>query len=197
MSKYMRAIFIGLAVGFLVAFGLGALYAAEGIRGSSLPMLSGLGAGVMTAYLLANLAGNRAGPAATADQKAKALVAQPPAGKALLYLYREGFIAKLAGLNIAIDSRVVAQLKSPRFTCIALPPGQHSVTAGFGGLAGPQNKTAELTIDIPPGGTVALRMTMQLGVVQGSVAIVPQTDLVMVMRALAGMSMTLPDITEI
>jgi len=197
MSKYMRAVLIGVVVGFLVAFGLGALYAATGIRGSNMPTLSGLGAFAITTYLLANLAGNRSGPSATADQRAKALAAQPPAGKALLYLYREGFVAKLAGMNVSIDGRVVAQLKSPRFTCITVAPGTHVVTAGFGGLAGPQNKTSELTVEIAPDSIAALRMTMQMGMLQGSVAIVQQTDLAPVLRVLAGMTMISPDIAEI
>jgi hypothetical protein len=197
MSKYMRAVLIGVVVGFVVAFGLGALYAMNGIRGSSMPTLSGLGAAVLTMYLLANLAGNRSGPGATADQKVKALAAQAPAGKALLYLYRQGFVAKLAGLNVSIDGRVAAQLKSPRFTCITVAPGTYVVTAGFGGLAGPQNKTSELTVQIPPDSIVALRMTMQMGMLQGSVAIVQQTDLAPVLRVLAGMTMISPDIAEI
>ena len=36
-------------------------------------------------------------------EKQAALQMQPPPGKAVIYVYREGFVAKLAGLNLQVD----------------------------------------------------------------------------------------------
>jgi len=185
MSKFIRPILIGLVVAFVVALLLRGLYGPA----SSAPVLYGVGSGVIAAYLLANLAGNRSVPTATSDQKARALVAQPPPDKALLYLYREGFVAKLAGLNVAVDGREVAQLKSPQFTCVTVAPGTHIVSAAFGGLAGPQNAPSQVTIDAPAGSVAALRLTMKMGAVRNAVDITPQADLPKAMLALARMAM--------
>jgi len=162
-----------------------------------MPVIIGAVAGSFTAYILANLSGNRVQPAATAAQKAEALDADPPAGKAFLYLYREGFVAKLAGLNVTVDGRVVAQLKSPGFTSITIEPGSHTVSAAFGGLAGPQNNSSQVTVQASPGAVVALRMTVKMGALKNSIHIAPQADLGAVKQTLAGMTMTQPDLAEI
>jgi hypothetical protein len=198
MSKYMRPVLIGLVVGFVVAFGLGLLYGSIGEGASNTPWYTGAGAGVVTAYILSNLAGSRAGGAsATPDRKRQVLAAAPAAGKALLYLYREGFVAKLAGLNVSVDGREVVQLKSPRFTCVTVPAGSHTISAAFGGLAGVQSKPSDVTVDAPADGAIAVRITMKMGAVQGGIALTPQSDMAAVKLALAKMPMTPADVSEV
>jgi hypothetical protein len=192
MSNYVRALLIGMAVGFTVAFSLRFLYE----PGSNMPLIDGVGAGLIAAYALANLAGNRAVAAATAEQKAQALGAQPPAGKALLYIYREGFVAKLAGLNVTVDGQVIAQLKSPQFTCMTLAPGSHIVSAAFGGLAGPQNVPAKLTIDTLADSVTALRITTNMGLARNGLEMTPKTDLGMAKQAMAKMVMVKAEVGE-
>src|SRR6202000_280739 len=107
-------------------------------EGALIPSLYGLGFGAFVAYILSNLAGNKKLPIADPGASAEALNPQPPAGQALLVVYREGFVAKLAGLNLAVDDKAFVQLTAPKFSVIALTPGGHVLTGGFGGLAGAQ-----------------------------------------------------------
>jgi hypothetical protein len=197
MPKYVRAAIVGAIVGAVVAFFFAFLDAAAGKPGSWDATLFGLLAAFFTTFIMANLAGNRAARSASSGEKDQALNAQPPSGKALLYLYREGFVAKLVGLNVSVDGREVAQLKSPRFTCVTVAPGTHTVAAAFGGAVGPQSRSAELTVDTPPGSVIALRMTMRMGALKGSVDIAQQADLHSVKRTLSGMPMVQPDLAEV
>jgi hypothetical protein len=193
LSKYLRPILTGLVTGFLVAFALSFLYG----PGSTVPVFYGAGAGLIGAYLAANLAGNRRRPAASRAQKAAALGGSPPAGMARLYLYRDGFVARLAGLNVTIDGQVVAQLKSPQFTAIALSPGRHVLNAAFGGLAGPQSRVAQLIIEAPAGEDLAVLMAVKMGLVRHAVDMKWRADVDSVKRVLAGMTMVLPDVSEV
>src|SRR5216684_4361208 len=111
MPKYLPQILIGAAAGFVMAF----LIRTFVFHGLLAPTLYGTGTAVFVAYILANLAGNKRVPNASDAVKSEALKLAPPAGMALLVVYREGFVAKLAGLNLAIDGREFAQLTSPKF----------------------------------------------------------------------------------
>lgn len=197
MSKYVRAGIVGAIVGAVVAFLFAFLDAAAGTPGSGDATLYGLLAAFFTTFIMANLAGNRSARSASSGEKDQALNALPPPDKALLYLYREGFVAKLVGLNVSVDGRGVAQLKSPRFTCVTVAPGMHTIVAAFGGAVGPQSRPAELTVEMPPGSVIALRMTMRMGALKGSVDIARNDDLPAVKRTLSGMSMVQPDLAEI
>src|SRR5262249_31353229 len=153
--------------------------------GSTVPLFGGVFAGSLTAYLMANLAGNRKIANASDTDKRTALARTPPAGKALVFLYREGFVAKLAGMNLGIDGHAVPQLKSPRFTCVVVSAGKPTLKASFGGLAGPQNRTTELEITAAPDSVIAARFTVGLGVVQNKPAITVMPDTAAVLQTLA------------
>ena len=74
-------------------------------------------------------------------------------------------------MNIAVDGKAFAQLKSPQFTCIVVPAGAHIVTAGFGGLAGPQSQTASTRSTRRAGRRRRGRASAsQMGLVQGAMA---------------------------
>ena len=83
-----------------------------------------------------NLRTNRKVAEATLDQRDEALKFAPVAGKAALYVFRSQFVGRAVGVNVLIDGREAAQLKSPRFTRILLTPGSHRI-AGYTGT----NKT--------------------------------------------------------
>jgi len=197
VNKYIGPIVIGFVVAFVVAFAVSALFAALHTSNDGLPLYFGLFTGGFTAYILANLAGNRKVATADAGQQGQALAMTAPAGKALVYVYRQGFVGMAAGLNVSIDDKAVAQLTSPRFTMIAVAPGSHTLAAGFGGLAGPQNKVATEPFTAEPGGVYAFRLTLAMGMLQNSIQIAPMPDLGLVKSALAGMKMTLPELAEI
>ena len=185
MPKYLPQILVGVAAGFVMAF----LIRVFVFHNFLAPTLYGAGTGVFVAYILANLAGNKRVPNASDAAKAEALKLTPPSGMALLVVYREGFVAKLAGLNLVIDGREFAQLTSPKFTALTLAPGAHTLSAAFGGLAGAQSKAASYDFQAESGAVTTVRINAQMGMVQGAVKFTPETDLAAVQAKLASMSM--------
>lgn len=79
-----------------------------------------------------NLQTNRKVVEATFDQRDEALRFAPAPGKAALYVFRNQFVGRAVGVNVLIDGREAAQIKSPRFTRILLSPGPHRI-AGYTG----------------------------------------------------------------
>ncbi len=192
MNKYIP----GIVIGFVVAVIFGFLMHFVFPEGPA-AMFYGAGAGVFTAYILSNLAGNKKAPKASDAEKQAALAMQPPPGKSLLYVYREGFVAKLAGLNLQVDGREFAQLTAPKFTVLTLPAGPHTLTCGFGGLAGPQSKKGLYEFVAPAGGMAAVGIGVSMGLVQGNMAFTPLTDPQAVKAKLSGMPMVAASPAEI
>jgi len=197
MSKMVRALVIGFVVAAVVGFAIGMLNAATPGTEPMSPLFWGALAGAFTAFILGNLAGNRRIANASGADRTAALARAAPPDKALLYIYRTGFIAKLAGLNLAIDGRPVAQLKAPRFTLITVPARPLMLTAGFGGLAGPQSKKGELTIDASAGGIIVVKVTIAMGLAQGKVKMEQEPNGETARGALAAFTMTPADAAEI
>ena len=77
-----------------------------------------------------NLQTNRKVAEATPEQRTHALTFAPEPGKAALYVFRNQWVGRAVGVNMLIDGRDVAQIKSPRFTRILLSPGSHRIS-GF------------------------------------------------------------------
>jgi len=86
-----------------------------------------------------NLQTNRKVAEATFDQRDEALRFAPAPGKAALYVFRNQFVGRAVGVNVLIDGREAAQIKSPRFTRILLSPGPHRIA----GYTGTNKKPAE------------------------------------------------------
>jgi hypothetical protein len=152
-------------------------------------ILYGLGIAALFAYILSNLAGNRKVAAAGAAERQLAMDMRPPAGKALLIPYREGFVAKLAGLNLALDGQEFVQLTSPKFACVVISPGRHTLAGAFGGFAGAQSKAATWDFEAPEGGVVIVRINSRMGLVQGAVVFTPETDRATVKKKIDGFQM--------
>jgi hypothetical protein len=170
MSKYTRAIIAGLIAAAVMTFLMTFVF--EGAT----PYIYGVFTGAFVAYIFANLAGNRKVATAGAAEKDAALALKPPPGKALLAVYREGFVAKLAGLNIAVDDKEFAQLTAPKFTVLALPAGAHTLTCGFGGLAGPQSKRGTYSFEAAADSVTTVGIGVAMGLVQGSMTFTPIAD---------------------
>jgi hypothetical protein len=167
MSKYLPAIIAGVVAAAIMTLLTGFVF------GGATPFLYGIGTGVFVAYIFANLAGNKKLPIASNQEKAAALELKPPPGKALLVVYRDGFVAKLAGLNVAVDGTDFAQLTAPKFTALAVPPGSHTLTCGFGGLAGPQSKPGVYSFEVAEGQVAGVGIGVAMGAVQGSLKFTP------------------------
>ena len=170
MSKYTRAIIAGFAAAAVMTLLMSFVF--EGVT----PYIYGIFTGAFVAYIFGNLAGNRKVATVDAAEKDAALALQPPPGKALLVVFREGFVAKLAGLNIAVDGKEFAQLTAPRFTVVSLAPGAHTLTCGFGGLAGPQSKPGTYAFEIAAGGVAAVGIGVAMGAIRGSMTFTPISD---------------------
>lgn len=194
MNKYAKPLIVGFIVLLVVSFGIGFLGGAVGANLGVLPMITGVFAGAFTAYIMANLAGNRAGVAASDADRAAAASLTPPPGKALVIVYREGFVAMAAGMNLALDGREFAQIKGGKFTAITVEPGEHELAAGFGGLAGPQNNAAIVSFVARDGLVFAYRATVSMGAVKNSIvlATAPE-DRDALSTKLTRMPMTAPD----
>lgn len=171
MSKYIPAIVVGFLVAVVVSGGLAFFFSSAGADAGYLPMMVGAFLGIFTAYIMANLAGTKLGKAATPEQKQAVLEARPEPGQALLIVYREGFVGKAAGMDLSVDDRFVAQLKSPRFTAISVSPGGHQLSMAFGGLAGKQNKPTLEGFIAAPGDVIAFRATMQMGMMKNRIVV--------------------------
>ena len=176
--KYLVAALTGFIVAALISFGLNFIIASGGGKPDSISWIVGAIFGAIAAYAAANMAGNRKVANASQAEKDQALTFTPPEGQGLLLVYRDGFVGKLVGLNLALDGRPFAQIKSPRFTALAVAPGEHVLTAGFGGLAGPQNRTNESKVTFRPGEVLAVKGSVAMGALTNTIRLegVPVTD---------------------
>ncbi|MBK6703972.1 MAG: hypothetical protein IPG56_09630 [Caulobacteraceae bacterium] len=120
---YALAVLAGLVGYFLLRSVVG-----DGIM--SILALIGLGVGVV--IVTRNLRTNRKVTDASVDQRTEALRFAPVLGKAALYVFRSQFVGRAVGINVLVDGRETAQLKSPRFARILLTPGTHRL-AGYTG----------------------------------------------------------------
>ena len=120
---YALAVLAGLVGYFLLRSFWG-----DGIM--SILALIGLGVGVV--IVTRNLRTNRKVTDASVDQRTEALRFAPVPGKAALYVFRSQFVGRAVGINVLVDGRETAQLKSPRFARILLTPGTHRL-AGYTG----------------------------------------------------------------
>lgn len=123
----------------LILYGLAALaglvvyFVLRSVLGGEIMMILTLVALVAGGVIIfRNLQTNRKVADATVEQRAEALQFAPVAGKAVLYIFRNQFVGRAVGVNVVIDGREAAQLKSPRFTRILLSPGTHRI-AGYTG----------------------------------------------------------------
>ncbi|MDQ1192847.1 hypothetical protein QE419_001613 [Brevundimonas vesicularis] len=193
MSKYIPAIVVGFLVALLVSAGLAFFFSSAGADAGYLPLMVGAFLGVFTAYIMANLAGTKLGKAATREQKQAVLGFSPEPGHALLIVYREGFVGKAAGMDLSVDDRFVAQLKSPRFTAISVLPGGHQLSMAFGGLAGKQSKPTVEGFIAAPGDVIAFRATMQMGMMKNRIVVERITTDQDLVRRLTPMIMIAPE----
>ena len=175
MNKVMRNGLIGVGVAAVVSGGLSFVAAAGGAADGPQPLLIGGVLGAAIFYLLNNVAGNRKTTRADDETRKRALMFAAPGDRAMLYLVRTGFVAKAAGLDLKVDGGIVAQLKSPQFTCIDLAPGQHEISAALSGGAGAQSAPATRTMTLPAGSVTVLHFAMRMGLVKGHVEIAQWT----------------------
>lgn len=143
-----------------------------------------------------NLQTNRKVAEATPQQRSEALAFAAPPGNAALYVFRNQFVARAVGINVLIDGREVAQLKSPRFTRILLTPGPHRI-AGYTGTNKKPGDSEGAALTAVAGEVLVLKCEVEPQLVGVSVKFMPlaldagRTDLTKIAR------MVVPDVAEI
>lgn len=177
MSKLLRnvviAALVALGVGFVFGF-LGAVTHSEDV-GSTGQWLAGA-LGVLTFFILHLRAGNRRAVPADADASARALAFTCPPDRALVYFIRTGFAGKAVGVDIGVDGKTVAQIKSPRFTCVALAPGLHELTAHIGAAGSALNPgSAKHSGTLLAGSVTLLHIGIQRGMLKSQLVFEPWT----------------------
>lgn len=190
MGKYAKPIIVGFIVAFVFSGGLSFFVAAAGGDAGMLPALIGGFFGVFTAYIMANLVGNQKNVAASDADKQAAVAFQPQPGKALLIVMREGFVGKAVGLNVTVDGKVVAQLKSPRFIAVPLDVGQHQMEVAFGGLAAAQNRADAERFGTGAGEVVVYAVKVSMGALKNSIILQRINASPELSAKLKGMTMT-------
>ena len=104
----------------------------------------GIFVGVVVAYGVAMLAGNRSVAVMPAAARGGPLARVPSSpDRTLVYVFRQGVVGRLLGIDIRLDDARVAQLVADRTVAFEVAPGRHVITAGAGGgFAAAQNRTA-------------------------------------------------------
>jgi hypothetical protein len=188
----VRPVIVGLIVTFVTAALLGFIGSMGGADMGFKPALVGMIFGAFTYYIMANLAGNVKGKAATPEAKAAAVALRPEPGKAMLIVFREGFIGKAAGMNVIVDGKPRAQLKSPRFTAIPLEPGSHDLETAFGALAGKQSRASHETFSVVAGDVVIFQAKISMGALKNTINVERMTPNQTIANRFADMVMIAP-----
>src|SRR5580704_214038 len=158
----IKNLLLGFAVAFAAGIGFGLLDYFSGSSSSTsvvLPMVLGF----LTFLVLQALSGNRKEARVDDATRQSSLSAPAPAGQALLYVYREGFMGKAVGWNVSLDGAALAQLRSPRFTQTAVSPGIHTLAVALSGFAGSQNKPTEMRFEAQSGEVIVFAMKSKMG----------------------------------
>lgn len=192
MNRSTVAILVGLAVSFIVAFGLSFALAAAGAEPGSSPWIMGAVVGTTVGAALSNMSGNKKVTQADDAQRSAALAMTPGAGRGLVVIYREGFIARAVGADVALDGKDVAQLKSPRFTAIEASPGDHRLTVTLAGKINAGSKPGEAAFDLAAGETAVFRVTMKMKLATSDVVVTRDPDPAAARGKLARLRMIAP-----
>lgn len=119
--------------GLAVLAGLVGYFTLRSLLGGELMLIVALIALAAGAVVVTrNLQTNRKVAEASFEQREEALRFTPVSDKGALYVFRNQYVGRAVGINVVVDGREAAQLKSPRFTRILLTPGAHRI-AGYTG----------------------------------------------------------------
>lgn len=199
MSRTVVNVLIGIAVAFVVAWGLSLLPALLGAPEVDLgrtPKLLAMVAGLVTMTVLNGLSGNRKVAPAGEAARRQALTFEASPTHAALYLVRTGFAGKAAGMNLNVDGREVAQLKSPRFTRVEIAPGPHVIQASFGGAMASSGKPAHLDLEVKAGDIAVVHVSVAMGLL-GSKVKIERLQPEAIRDKLARIPMSAPDVAVV
>jgi hypothetical protein len=191
----IKNLLIAFAVALAAGFGFGFLDRLTDSPSSTTSALMPMVFGVIVFFILQMRSGNRKEVRVDDATRQSSLSAVAPDGKALLYIYREGFAGKMVGWNVSLDSTALAQLRSPRFTQTTVSPGPHTLAVSLGGMAGTQNKPAETTFEVQSGDLIVFAMKSKMGALSNKLLFVREPDAHAALQKLAKMPMVAPEQT--
>lgn len=197
MNATVKSLIVTVVVGLLVAGGLTLLIGPVPLGDEHMPIRlpitvpQALGTllGLMAGFFMRMLGNNETGGRITSDERKRALNFTPEAGRAVLYVYREGFYGKMQGVDIAVDAQRLAQLKSPRFTRLVLAPGHHTLAAQASALRGSDKGVGVLEIDIAPGAIAVVKLSLLMKLTHTNINLELLPDLAQAQRKIRGMTM--------
>lgn len=166
------------------------------LGGEIMTILALLGLVAGGVIVFRNMKTNRKVADATVEERAEALTFAPVAGKAALYVFRNQFVGRAVGINVLIDGREAAQLKSPRFTRILLTPGTHRI-AGYTGTNKKPGDDEGVSINAAAGEVLVAKVEVEAQMVGVSVKFTPMSvdaaraDLQKITK------MVVPDVAEV
>jgi hypothetical protein len=194
-NRILKNALIAFAVAFVIAVGLEFLNVWADPDSSAISPVIPTVIAIIVFFVLQMLSGNRKEVRVDDAGRQSSLSAVAPDGKALLYVYREGFVGKMVGWNLSLDGATLAQLRSPRFTQTTLSPGTHTLAVSLGGMAGTQNKPAESTFEAQTGEVIVFAMKSKMGALSNTLLFVREPDPRAVLQKLAKMPMVAPEQT--
>jgi hypothetical protein len=159
MWKYIGMVLVGVVV---LLIGVGVLR--EFVGQGPITVLWIVTLIIAVVVVARNLMSNRKVSDATPEARTQALAFTPDSAHAALYVLRTQFLGKAVGVNVEIDGRAVAQLKSPRFTRILLTPGPHKIS-GYTGPASGRKPGGETDLNAAPGQIIVLLCEVVPGMV--------------------------------
>lgn len=191
MVRYLLLVGVAVIVGFIF-FGVMRSVFGDGL----VNLITLVILGVVGFIVFQNLQLNRKVTDASPEQRTAALAFAPDAGKAALYIYRNQFIGKAVGVNIDIDGRQAAQLKSPHFTRVTLAPGAHKLELYLGTPAKKKPGANNQDLNVAAGDVVILKIEIEPQMV-GTVIKTTATDAQKARTEIGSAKMVAPDVAEV
>ena len=95
-------------------------------------------------------------PMATPEQDAQAKKMTPPAGKALIYVYRNETMGAAIKMPVSLDGKTAGQTGPKTYFMWAVAPGKHEITSLT-------ENTSKLTVDSQAGKTYFVWQEVKMG----------------------------------
>ena len=162
---FLYGLLAALVVGSVVGFVGGGTFNAG---------LLGVVAMSVTTAIMTGLQGNVKVREGSSGDREEAITQPARPGLAVIYVRREGFVARFVGINVALDDVVQTQLKSGRFVRLDVPPGNHTLTGYSTGFKAPLQGPASITL--AEGEKVSYSLSLQHGVASGNVQLVRDAE---------------------
>lgn len=177
MGKTLRNALIATAVAALIGFPLEVLPAlVDSSSAGGAGWTLAVAMGIITFFILHFVSANRRVAAASPELRESALSFRGVPDQALVYFVRTGFAGKAVGVDVDVDGKAVAQIKSPRFTCIQIAPGAHEFVARIGaGDSALKPGSAQHAGVLAPGSVTVLHVSIQRSMLKSQLVFEPWT----------------------